>query len=210
MAVNGKKWLTNEELFGADIENDEFSSHKVMEHIAWAQEQPVWDHHITQMFLQQQLQTESIDFLQFRNWLKSKPRWSPFRVEWSIFNETLQVAGQIDSIWMDSNAQQQWIIVDWKRTRQKLSGVQDQLEKQAFGRRGRACCEHLFDTPFNHYFLQQNLYAHLLEAGYCIPVYNIFLVQCHPCMGNADSFNEVHIDRDTTLCEAMVALLPGN
>ena len=73
----------------------------VMQHIAWAQDSDLWDHPLAQEFFKREMISESVEFRMFLSWLSTKPRWSPFRLEWSLFNEDLKVAGQLDSLWID-------------------------------------------------------------------------------------------------------------
>ena len=207
MVDSGQRWMSNEQLLQIPVTIEEFSPWKVMESIAWFQETRIWDHPSTQEFLREEMAGNTIEFKKFKRWLESKPRWSPFRVEWSLFSESWQVAGQVDSIWIDLDADKNYIIVDWKRTRGKLSNDAQVVKEQAFGRLGHHCCSQLYDTPYTHYFIQQNLYAHILECLYGLKVSAMFLVQCHPDVNERDHFNEVSVSRNVYLCDSLVGLL---
>ena len=79
-----------EELLREEPPQEEYSAVAVMTHIAWAQDPGLWDHPLAQEFLQQEMCGESEEFLKFRAWLSTKPRWTPLRLEWSIYNEDLK------------------------------------------------------------------------------------------------------------------------
>ena len=210
MLERDQRWMSNEDLLTLDVTPEEFSAQRVMEHLAWTQEPHIWNHPLTQEFLKQELCTYSLEFQKFLNWMRTRPRLSPFRVEWSLFDADWQVAGQIDSVWIDLDTKKQYVIVDWKRVREQLTDDVCEMQKQSFGRRGFDCCDDLFDTPYNHYCLQQNLYAHLLEKNYGIKVGAMFLVQCHPQINEDTLFHEVSVRRDPSRCDAMVGLLKTN
>ena len=207
MVVSGQRWMSNEQLLQTPVAMEEFAPRRVMESIAWCQEAHIWNHPSTQEFLRQEMCGNTIEFKKFRTWLEGKPRWTPFRVEWSLFSKSWQVAGQVDSVWIDLDAEKEYIIVDWKRTRGKLTNVLQVVKEQAFGRQGQHCCSQLYDTPYTHYFIQQNLYAHLLERMYDLKISAMFLVQCHPDVNEKDQFNEVPVSRNVSLCDSLVRLL---
>ena len=90
-------------------------------------------------------------------------------MEWSLYNEDLKIAGQIDSLWLDldkidNDKRHELILVDWKRTSKFLTSDRTTLQQQACSKLGTLCCSHLYDTAWSHYFVQQTLYAYLLRA----------------------------------------------
>ena len=118
--------------------------------------------------------TEMQTFLHFVKEFLEPQEWRLYRAEWTIYDETVMVAGQIDAIFVD--AQDKLHMLDWKRVRHPLlpdSG-------QQFHRYGLGLCDHLLDNHFNHYALQQNLYAAILRRRYEIHVTSMALVQIHP------------------------------
>ena len=115
---------------------------------------------------------------QFEIWLQSEitPKgWKPFRTEWSVFDCTNMVAGQIDSVWIDP-VNGEFHMIDWKRCRDDLSSDQG----ACFGKYGLPPCDFLLDNKFNHYAVQQNLYAAILKKHYHITLSSMWLVQLHP------------------------------
>ena len=71
------------------------------------------------------------------------------------------VAGQIDSVWFDE-LNGTFHMIDWKRCLADLSPQ----EGEQFGGRGRRPREFMLDNRFNHYAMQQNLYAVMLRDRY--------------------------------------------
>jgi len=180
----------------------EYSAEAVMSQIAWATDQELWDHPLAQRFFAKEMCGESVEFQKFRSWLATKPHWTPFRLEWSLYNEDLKVAGQIDSLWMDLENRGALVIADWKRARELLTNDVTELEQQAFGKMGFSCCSHLYDVAWSHYFVQQTLYAYLLSSKYGLRVQKLMLVQCHPDVCGSD-FNEAPLVADFELAEAL-------
>ena len=99
--------------------------------------------------------------------------WVPFRTEWSIFDEEFMVAGQIDSVFVDSGGSLH--MVDWKRCKDKLN-----KDMNCWNRFGLGCCSHLPDHAFSHYCVQQNLYRLILKRNYGVVLQSMHLAQFHP------------------------------
>ena len=177
-----------------------------MRHIAWAQAAELWDHPLAQRFFEDELAGESYEFRKFRSWRSTKPHWSPYRLEWSLYNEDLRVAGQIDSLWTDLDNGNVLVMVDWKRTRELLTNNEHELERQSFRKKEWSYCSHLYDFAWSHYFVQQTLYAYLLATKYGLIVRDMKLVQCHPHVCGAD-FNEAPLVADFQLAEALASHL---
>ena len=109
-----------------------------------------------------------------RDWLE--PRlWRVYRLEWSIFCAASRVAGQIDALFQYAG---KFHMVDWKRCSKPL----DPAEGIEFARYAKAPLDFLLDNPCTHYFIQQNLYAVILERWYGIKVSTMHLVQTHPSL----------------------------
>ena len=101
-------------------------------------------------------------------------RWQLYRAEWTIYDELVMVAGQIDAVFIDSSGA--FHMVDWKRVRHPL--MPDSGEN--FQRYGSGVCSELLDNHFNHYALQQNLYSAILRRRYAMRLSSMALVQIHP------------------------------
>ena len=176
----------------------------------------LWDHPSMQAFLEDQLNGDwSVEFLKFEAWLRSHPELTPFRSEWSIYDEEERLAGQIDSLWLDTDAGDSLVMADWKRAKHRLEADPAVQEKEAFrGERGLATCDtsalpgpcaDMFNCDYNHYLAQQNLYAYFLERHYGLRVTHIFLVQCHPEVGlGSNAFHEAPVTYDSALARRML------
>lgn len=192
------------DLLKEDPPAHEFSGTAVFRHLACWETPELWNHPLVQGFIEEEERGESREFRDFRSWLISKPRWTPLRVEWSLYNEEVEVAGQLDSLWEDLDAKGELILVDWKRTRAPLTTDVIVLEQQSFGRVGLTHCSHLYDAASSHYFVQQSLYAYLLASKYALTVSRATLVQFHP-HGDDGTFNEVLMETDTELATVLAA-----
>ena len=156
----------------------------VMRSLASRVKPSLWDHPAVQAFFQAQLEVEwSPEYLRFESWLKGNPVFSPYRAEWSIYHETWQVAGQIDSLWFDTDDDQAVVMADWKRTRLLLtSDVHCQSEQAYQHRTGlERClaaphvpgpCRYLYDCAYNHYLVQQRWYAYIVADKYEVVLKN--------------------------------------
>ena len=112
-------------------------------------------------------------------------------------------------------------MADWKRTRQLLSGDEAFQRERAFSVKGLEHCmfapdhpgptRHLYDCAFNHYQVQQNLYACFLRRKYNISLSRLLLVQCHPDIGATDAdFHEAEVPQDADVSyQILVAFKAG-
>jgi hypothetical protein len=58
----------------------------------------------------------------------------------------------------------------------------------------------MFDCAYNHYKMQQHLYADFLRRRYAVHAARLLLVQCHPELGETElSFNEAEIEEEADL-----------
>lgn len=111
-------------------------------------------------------------FMRFRN----ENHFTPFRTEWCVFDFDARIAGTIDLICSCSDGS--FEIYDWKRS----SRIDPQdVNRWANGLNG---LEHLTDTAYVHYCLQQNLYRHILEKNYGIRISRMNLVVLHNRFSN--------------------------
>jgi hypothetical protein len=134
---------------------------------------------------------ESPEFKQYQEWRKLHPTWVPYRTEWSVFDEPTLLCGQIDSLWQDKITKK-FYMVDWKRV--------EKLEKtNNFGERGFAPMDKFHNTNLSHYTLQQNLYAWMLKQNYGIQVEEMYLLQLHPSIEEADEVELPFITREIEL-----------
>jgi len=109
-------------------------------------------------------------FLQF---VRDFPDMKPYRTEWTVFDETVKVAGSIDMVYqnMDDGTLS---IYDWKRC--KDITPENPWAKYATN----PILDHIPDTNFWHYTLQLNTYKQILERKYGVRIRDLVLVRLHP------------------------------
>ena len=177
----------------------------------------VWDQWCTRAYLLSCVEEMySNEFQKFEVWLKSKPTFSPYRSEWSLYHDGFKVAGQLDALWFQEPCVYDSIcMVDWKRSRRFLSADPDVQYEQSYNQMGiEACdfaphhsnpCARWHNCAYNHYCVQQNLYAYFLKQKYNIVIQKSLLVQCHPdIVGHVACYNEVEVKVDTKLAMAIL------
>ena len=98
--------------------------------------------------------------------------YQPFRTEWCIYDTDARMAGTVDLICARPDGTYE--LYDWKR-----SNKVDPNETNAWSS-GIKGLEHLPDTSYYHYCLQQNLYRYMLEKNYGIKISRMNLVVLHP------------------------------
>lgn len=98
--------------------------------------------------------------------------FTPFRTEWRVYDAEAHIAGTLDFVCRCSDGT--FEIYDWKR-----SSKIDPLERNPWAN-GLNGLEHLTDTAYSHYCLQQNLYRYMLEKNYGLKVSRMNLVVMHP------------------------------
>lgn len=98
--------------------------------------------------------------------------FSPFRTEWRIYDADARIAGTLDFVCACPDGTYE--IYDWKR-----SNKIDPTERNPWAN-GLNGLEHMTDTSYSHYCLQQNLYRYMLEKNYGIRVSRMNLVVLHP------------------------------
>lgn len=118
---------------------------------------------------------ETVDISREWSYFKAFERnvtFSPFRTEWRVYDAEARIAGTLDFVCECSDGTYE--IYDWKRSN-KIDPTE--VNRWASGING---LEHLTDTSYIHYCLQQNLYRYMLEKNYGIKVSRMNLVVLHP------------------------------
>lgn len=98
--------------------------------------------------------------------------FSPFRTEWRVFDVESRMAGTLDLVCSCDDGTYE--IYDWKR-----SNKIDPTERNRWAN-GVNGLDHLTDTSYMHYCLQQNLYRYILQKNYGIRISRMNLVVLHP------------------------------
>jgi ATP-dependent exoDNAse (exonuclease V) beta subunit len=141
------------------------------------------------------IQNTSTEWTYFTNFVRDHPHLTPFRTEWRIYDEELQIAGSVDMIYLNEDGT--YDIYDWKRVKE-ISKTNDFHES--------AISKHLPDIPhtnFWHYSLQLNIYKYIIERKYGAVVRDIYLVQLHPESG-VDNY---HVIQCADMQKEVVALV---
>lgn len=132
---------------------------------------------IENYYLQQPYE-ETDEFYQFLNFVNEHNNIRPYRSEWRIFDETHNIAGTIDLL--VENDIGSYDIYDWKRSKKVVNPYNGQVIKEdTWGNIGIGILQHIDDTSYNRYELQQNLYRQILEANYDIKINNMYLIVMH-------------------------------
>lgn len=98
--------------------------------------------------------------------------FKPFRTEWRVYDADARIAGTLDFVCCCPDGTYE--IYDWKR-----SNKIDPTERNLWAN-GLNGLEHLTDTSYSHYCLQQNLYRYMLQKNYGLKVSRMNLVVLHP------------------------------
>ncbi len=114
----------------------------------------------------------SIEYKYFTQFLETCPSLIPYRTEWMIYHEELQLAGSIDMVYKEPD--DSLMIYDWKRCKEIKKT--DNFLKFA----QTDCISHLPDTNYWHYALQLNTYKAIIEEKYGKRVSKLYLVCLHP------------------------------
>lgn len=113
----------------------------------------------------------------------------PFRSEWRIFDEQHKIAGTIDLICRNGS---QFDIYDWKRS----TKVSPNAPVWQYGTNG---LEHVPDTSFYKYALQQNLYKYILENNYGIKINRMHLIVLHHEYHRYVKYEVPHMDKEISI-----------
>ena len=137
------------------------------------------DHYET---LPKENQNESEEWGFFLQFVRDFPEMQPYRTEWTVFDETVKVAGSIDMVYQNPE-DGTLSIYDWKRC--KDISPENPWSKFAT----TPSLDHIPDTNFWHYTLQLNTYKQILERKYGVRIRELVLVRLHP--NNADQTYEL-------------------
>ena len=118
------------------------------------------------------LETKSLEWQYFMNFIKDHQHLKPYRTEWLIYNEDVKIAGSIDMIY--ENPDGTLSIYDWKRSK----GITRINNFNEFATTPLIC--HLPNSNFWQYALQLNTYKYILETKYGKKIAGLFLVRLHP------------------------------
>lgn len=122
----------------------------------------------------------SIEWMYFLNFIRDHSHMKPYRTEWLIYHEGVNLAGSIDMVYEHEDGELS--IYDWKRCKD--------ISRDSWG---QYAMDPISDVPhcnFWHYSLQLNIYGRILEEKYGKKIKYLYLVRLHP---NADSYELIRV-----------------
>jgi len=108
----------------------------------------------------------------FIDYVREFPDYTPYRTEWTIYDEELKLAGSIDMVYEKPDTT--LAIYDWKRSK-NISAVNKYNEYAT-----TECISQYPNSNFWHYSLQLNTYKAIIESKYGKKVTELCLVRLHP------------------------------
>jgi ATP-dependent exoDNAse (exonuclease V) beta subunit len=115
---------------------------------------------------------EMSQFYNFEKLWITDQQVTPLRTEWKIAAPEWNLGGTIDFVGKKSDGT--YVIMDWKRSLKLESNLTNSFSQKAL-----PPIENVDDCDGIKYFLQMNLYKHILETKYNIKVSSMVLVSFH-------------------------------
>lgn len=131
------------------------------------------------------------EWLYFLNFVQDHKELIPYRTEWTVYHEELQLAGSIDMVYELEDGS--LAIYDWKRSKEIIKN--SPYNKTAITK----CISHIPDTNYWHYTLQLNIYKMILETKYNKHVSRLCLVILHPNNENYMLYYVPTVDKEIKL-----------
>ncbi|HAW72938.1 MAG TPA: hypothetical protein DCX00_03865 [Flavobacteriales bacterium] len=148
-------------------------------------------HHDIEQYYLNGKRANSQEFEHFLTFHAAHKHLKPFRSEWRIFDESIGIAGTVDLVVHNGR---DYDLFDWKRSKKLIQEINGKafIEKTNPSQQGLGPLNHLDDTSYNRYCLQQNIYSRILEERYDLRIRNMFLVVIHP---NYSTFHKIRVNR---------------
>lgn len=121
--------------------------------------------------------TETEEFFQFKQFVSDHSTIDPYRSEWRIFDEQYNIAGTTDLLTKNGSG---FDIYDWKRSKKVVSAFNGSPITENQWQKGIGQLNHIADTSFKRYCLQQSLYKYILEKNYGLTINKMYLIVMHP------------------------------
>jgi hypothetical protein len=120
--------------------------------------------------------SDPLEWFWFIDFVSSHPRFIPYRTEWYIYDDTVNIAGSVDMVYKNTD-DESLSIYDWKRCK-CIDSTTPQTSWISYST--NPVLRHIIDTKFWHYALQLNVYRHIIETRYGKRVRDMWLVRLHP------------------------------
>lgn len=144
------------------------------------------------------------EYAQFMEFSKNH-NFKPFRTEWTIYDEELEIAGTIDMIHKRGDV---FDIYDWKRSHRIVDFMGNPITVNNYGEKGLGELNQIEDTPYWHYCIQQNLYCYILEKKYNIKIGKMYLIVF---CDNINKYNKLEVPRmEESIASIIKACKSGN
>lgn len=107
--------------------------------------------------------------------------------EKKILLEDFNVAGTVDALFKKPN-REEYLIVDWKRSKKLV--IDGHPKKYGYGN-AISDLNHIDNSSYYKYALQQNIYKYILETEYDMPISSMNLIVLHE---NYDKYSRVNLE----------------
>jgi ATP-dependent exoDNAse (exonuclease V) beta subunit len=150
---------------------------------------PICHQDLLEIYLKEQQQVaaapQAPEWGYFLNFVADHPTLVPYRSEWMVFHEDLQIAGSIDMVYINPEEGGTLQIYDWKRSKE-ITAL-NPFRKFALP---ESAIPEMADTNFWHYALQLNIYKRILEDKYDKRVTELYLIRLHP---NGENYERIPV-----------------
>lgn len=180
--ISGRNWPRREYLHE---DGNPFTKQEIMDQ--WdsvgeiARNRGTWMHYNIERFLNDMAPALDIPemqhFMAFHKEVLQNKQCKPFRTEWRIAAPDLSLAGSVDLVLENSDGS--YVLLDWKRSKKVPF---EMSASKAYGKFGGRPLTHIPDCDAAKYFLQLNMYRHILMEYYDIRVSDMLLVSLHPTL----------------------------
>lgn len=154
----------------------------------YARNKGTWMHYNIERYLNNLTVSPKADeipkFLNFYDDVIMAKKIQPFRTEWRIAAPSYSIAGSVDFVGRFPDGT--YALIDWKRAKDLGNNLDNK-----YNRRGKFPLDHLDDCDGSKYFLQLNIYRHILEEYYGIRVSYMAVTSFHPDTGDTYFSTEV-------------------
>ena len=112
-----------------------------------------------------------------------------------VLLEKYNIAGTVDALFKKPN-EDEYLIVDWKRSKKLV--VDGHPKKYGYGY-ALSELNHLDNSSYYKYALQQNIYKYILENNYQMPISSMNLIVLHENFDKFSRVNLINMDREVSI-----------
>lgn len=115
--------------------------------------------------------------------------------EKKILLEDFNVAGTVDALFKKPN-KEEYLIVDWKRSKKLV--IDGHPKKYGYGS-ATSELNHIDNSSYYKYALQQNIYKYILQTEYNMPISSMNLIVLHENYDEYHRVNLVNMDKEVAI-----------